>query len=112
MRDRAAVDRRRRLRPLWVGLTVVLLAVAAYETVLLYGVIDAQNAIGTDLDYYQFVEQRWLDTGVFYTDRQLTGRWAAVHPLRLKLELESAQRTLAERAVHPVIAHPVRSEEL
>jgi hypothetical protein len=46
------------------------------------------------------------------TERQLTVRWAAVNPLRLKLELESGQRTLAERAVHPVIAHPVRSEEL
>jgi hypothetical protein len=58
---------------LWVGLTIVLLALAAYETALLYGVIDAQGAIGTDLDYYQFVAQRWLDTGVYYTDRQLSG---------------------------------------
>jgi hypothetical protein len=64
---------RRSFRPLWVGLTIVLLAVAAYETVLLYRVIDGQHAIGTDLRYYQFVAQRWLDTGVFYTDRQLTG---------------------------------------
>jgi hypothetical protein len=39
-------------------------------------------------------------------ERQLTIRWAAVNPLRLKLELESAQRTLAERAVHLVITHP------
>jgi len=46
------------------------------------------------------------------TERQLTFRWAAVHPLRLKLEIESAQRTLAERGVRPVIAHPLRSEEL
>jgi hypothetical protein len=45
-------------------------------------------------------------------ERQLTVRWAAVNPLRLKLELESAQRTLGERAVHPVIAHPLRSETL
>ena len=61
------------LRPVWVGLTVVILALAAYEAVLLYRVIDGQDAIGTDLRYYQFVAQRWLDTGVFYTDRQLTG---------------------------------------
>ena len=65
--------RRRNLRPLWFGLTVVILGLAAYETVLLFGVIDGQKAIGTDLDYYQFVAQRWLDTGVYYTDRQLIG---------------------------------------
>lgn len=63
----------RHLRPVWVGLTVVILAVAAYETLLLFGVIDAQHAIGTDLRYYQFVAHRWLDGGVFYTDRQLSG---------------------------------------
>jgi hypothetical protein len=45
-------------------------------------------------------------------ERQLAARSAAVNPLRLKLELESAQRTLAERGVHPVTAHPLRSEEL
>jgi hypothetical protein len=72
VRDRAADDRRRRLRPLWVGLTIVIVAVAAYETLLLYRVIDGQDAIGTDLRYYQFIAQRWLDTGVWYTDRQLT----------------------------------------
>lgn len=65
--------RERSWRPLWFGLTVVILAVAAWETVLLYGIIDGQHAIGTDLHYYQFVAQRWLDTGVFYTDRQLAG---------------------------------------
>src|SRR5260370_11490104 len=46
------------------------------------------------------------------TERQLAARSAALNPLRLKLELESAQRTLAERGVHPVIAHPLRSEQL
>jgi len=73
VKDRAAVERRRHLRPLWVGLTVVILALAAYETVLLYGVIDGQDAIGTDLDYYRFVAQRYVDTGVWFTDRQLNG---------------------------------------
>jgi hypothetical protein len=73
VRDRAATERARRLRPLWVGLTIVLLVLAALETVALYRVIDGQQAIGTDLDYYQFVAQRWLDTGVLYTDRQLSG---------------------------------------
>jgi hypothetical protein len=73
VRDRAAAERRRRLRPLWVGLTIVLLALAILETLALYRVIDGQGAIGTDLDYYQFVAQRWLDTGTFYTDRQMSG---------------------------------------
>ena len=65
--------RARHLRPVWVGLTIVLVALAVLETVFLYRVIDAQHAIGTDLDYYQLIAQRWLDTGVWYTDRQLTG---------------------------------------
>jgi hypothetical protein len=73
MRDRAANDRARRLRPVWVGLTIVLLVLAGLETVVLFRVIDGQHAIGTDLDYYQFVAQRWLDTGVYYTDRQMSG---------------------------------------
>jgi len=73
MRDRAAADRRRRLRPLWVGLTIVILVLAALETVQLFRVIDGQDAIGTDLHYYQFVAQRYVDTGVWFTDRQLSG---------------------------------------
>ena len=73
MRDRAAADRRRRLRPLWVGLTIVILVLVALETVQLFRVIDGQDAIGTDLHYYQFVAQRYVDTGVWFTDRQLSG---------------------------------------
>jgi hypothetical protein len=65
-------------------------------------------------DEAQTPYRRLLASGVLprKTERQLTVRWAAVNPLRLKLELESAQRTLAERAARPVIAHPLRSEEL
>jgi hypothetical protein len=73
MTNHASDQAGRNLRPLWAGLTIVILALAAYETVLLYQVIDAQQAIGTDLDYYQFVARRWLEEGVFYTDRQLSG---------------------------------------
>jgi hypothetical protein len=62
-----------RLRPAWIGLTLVLLVFAAIEFVQLYRVIDDQRAIGVDLEYFRFVAQRWLDTGVFYTDRQLAG---------------------------------------
>ena len=65
-------------------------------------------------DAAQTPYRRLLASGVLprKAERQLTVRWAAVNPLRLKLELESAQRTLGERAVHPVVAHPVQSEEL
>ena len=69
----SAGARARHLRPVWVGLTIVLVALALLETVFLFRVIDAQHAIGTDLDYYQLIARRWLDTGVWYTDRQLTG---------------------------------------
>ncbi len=41
---------------------------------------------------------------------QLACRSAAVDPLRLKLELEAAQRTLAARAGRPASAHSLRSE--
>jgi len=44
--------------------------------------------------------------------RHLARRSKALDPLRLKLELESAQRTLAERAVRPTVVHPLRSEYL
>ena len=44
--------------------------------------------------------------------RELAGRSKRLDPLHLKLELESAQRTLAERAVRPVVVHPLRSDHL
>jgi len=64
-------------------------------------------------DAAQTPYRRLLAAGVLprKTERQLSVRWAAVDPLRLKLELESAQRTLAQRSVQPVVAHPLRSEE-
>jgi Integrase core domain len=43
---------------------------------------------------------------------ELAARSAALDPLRLKLELEAAQRTLAQRAVRPAVVHPLRSESL
>src|SRR5258708_1254621 len=43
-------------------------------------------------------------------ERQLAVKSKALDPLSLKLELESAQRTLTERAVWPAVAHPLRSE--
>lgn len=58
---------------MWLGLSALLAVVLVIETVQLYWIIDGQVAIGTDLDYYRFVAQRWLDTGVYYTEEQLRG---------------------------------------
>jgi hypothetical protein len=44
--------------------------------------------------------------------RELARRSKKLDPLHLKLELESAQRTLAERAVRPAVRHPLRSDHL
>lgn len=62
-----------RLRPVWVGMAIVCMALAAVEAVVLYGIIHDQQAVGVDLDYFLFVAQRWLDTGVYYTAEQLSG---------------------------------------
>lgn len=61
------------LRPIWVGIAVMMLIALAAETVVLYGIIDDQDSIGSDLRFFQSVAQRWLDTGVYYTDGQLSG---------------------------------------
>ena len=61
------------VRPFLVGATIVIVGVAGYLAVALYQVIDAQSAVGVDREYYRFVAQRWMETGVFYTDRQLMG---------------------------------------
>ena len=44
--------------------------------------------------------------------RDLAIRWKRLDPLRVKLELESAQRTLAESAVRPAVRDPLRSDHL
>jgi hypothetical protein len=65
-------------------------------------------------DTAQTPYRRLLASGVLSTHAQdqLTVTSRQLDPLRLKLELESAQRTLAERAVRPIIAHSLRSESL
>ncbi|MGP1673947.1 MAG: hypothetical protein ACTS8Z_01875, partial [Candidatus Limnocylindrales bacterium] len=55
------------------GLLVVLGVLFVAETIFLFRDIDGQQAIGTDLDYYRFVADRWLQTGVYYTPEQLAG---------------------------------------
>ena len=61
------------LRPVWVGIAVMMVVVLAAETVVLYWIIDDQQSIGSDLGFFQSVAQRWLDTGVYYTEHQLAG---------------------------------------
>jgi hypothetical protein len=71
---RATADR----RILWIGISVIILVIAAWEAVYLWGYIDSQDAIGDDPDFYVSVAQRWLDTGVYYTERQLSGPYATI----------------------------------
>jgi hypothetical protein len=61
------------LRPIFIGVAALLLVAFAVECILLFRIIDDQDAIGTDLKYFRDVAERWLDTGVYYTDRQLSG---------------------------------------
>lgn len=61
------------LRPIWIGIATLILVAAMIETVLLFWIIDDQQSIGVDLRFFQDVARRWLDTGVYYTDRQLSG---------------------------------------
>jgi hypothetical protein len=62
----------------------------------------------------QTPDRRLVASGTLATiaAREWTARAAALDPLRLKLELEAAQRTLAQRAVRPAVVHPLRSEAL
>ena len=61
------------LRPIWIGVTVMILIATALEVVALFRIIDAQFAVTADYRYYVDVARRWVDTGIFYTDRQLDG---------------------------------------
>jgi hypothetical protein len=61
------------LRPIWIGLTVMLVVAIGAETLVLYRIVDDQQSIGADLRFFQSVAQRWLDTGVYYTERELSG---------------------------------------
>jgi hypothetical protein len=53
--------------------TGVLLIVAAWEAVPMWGDHAARDEIGQDWAFYMDLARRWLETGVLYGDRQLTG---------------------------------------
>jgi hypothetical protein len=65
-------------------------------------------------DRAQTPYRRLLASGVLSEEAasELAERSAALDPLRLKLELEEVQRTLAVRAVTPSVARPLRSDYL
>lgn len=67
------VQPRRDWRVLWVGISLIVLAIAGWEAAILWRVIGDQNAIGVDLAFYHDMGLRWLETGTFYTERQLAG---------------------------------------
>lgn len=60
-------------RPFQVALTIALLGFAAFEIAWLWRFLDDNQSLGVDHAYYVRVAQRWLDTGVWYTERQLAG---------------------------------------
>lgn len=64
-----SVDR----RVLWIGLSLILLTIAGWESVQLWRIIEGERSIGADPEFYKMVGRRWLETGVYYTDRQLSG---------------------------------------
>jgi hypothetical protein len=66
------------LRLIYVGLTVVFLGIAAAVAASLWLIIGDQNAIGADPVFFREIAQRWLDTGEFYTERQLAGPYTTV----------------------------------
>ena len=61
-----------------VGLTIVLLGIAAAMAASMWVIIRDQNAIGADPVFFRDIAQRWLDTGEFYTQRQLSGPYTTV----------------------------------
>ncbi len=65
--------RRWDLGPIWIGVTVLILIGLVFESIALFRIIDDQSAVAVDYRYYVDVARRWVDTGVYYTDRQLTG---------------------------------------
>lgn len=67
------MSRDRAVRVVALGLCLLIGVFLVWETLGLYGIIDDQGAIGTDLQYYRFVAERWLTTGVLYTPEQLAG---------------------------------------
>jgi len=66
------------LRLIYVGLTVVLLGIAAAVAASLWIIISDQNAIGADPVFFREIAQRWIDTGTFYTEHQLSGPYTTV----------------------------------
>jgi hypothetical protein len=70
-------------RPLWVGLTGMILVAVAAESLYLFRIIADQNAVGLDFHFYQSVARRWVDTGVYYTDAQLAG------PFQVRTEVDN-----------------------
>ena len=67
--ERRPADR----RILWIGISLILLVIAGWETVQLWRIVGDERAIGIDPVYYQDMGRRWLETGTFYTADQLAG---------------------------------------
>ncbi len=68
-----AAGQLRDARPFWIGLAGLIAVGVAAEAVVLYGIVNGQHAVGLDLPFYRSIAQRWIDTGVYYTEQQLAG---------------------------------------
>ncbi len=62
-------------RPLWIGLSAILVVIGCWEFVQLWQMIDVQRSIGIDQAYYVGVARQFLTTGTFYFDYQLQGHY-------------------------------------
>lgn len=56
-----------------LGATGVIVVLAIWWFVELWGQFSSRSEIGQDWEFYVVIGQRWLETGVLYGDRQLTG---------------------------------------
>ena len=68
-------------RPVRIALLTVtgaLVVAFVLELIWLWGYVDSQDAIDVDRVYYASVGQRWLDSGEFYTARQLDGPYVVL----------------------------------
>ena len=76
MRGPTFTDRHMRL--IYIGLAAVLIGIGAAEAVMLFQIIGAQDALGADPVFFREIAQRWIDTGKFYTEHQLSGPYTTV----------------------------------
>jgi hypothetical protein len=64
---------RRLANAFFAALTTILVVAIVAEAVMLWGIIEAEHALGADLVFFRDIARHWLETGEFYLPRQLAG---------------------------------------